>query len=103
MAIKSKDEMPWRPIEIDLTGPDGNVFYLMGLAKRYAKQLYDETHPDLVEQREDNNLLRELGLNAPDDAATMGDLIVKKMMESDYENALNVFDSYFGKYVIMYR
>lgn len=103
MAIKKKEEMPWRPIEIDLTGPDGNVFVLMGLAKRYARQLYDQTHPDLVEQREDNHLLRELGIDAPEDADTMGDLIVQKMMESDYENALRVFDSYFGDFVTMYR
>lgn len=103
MAIKKKEEKPWRPIEIDLTGPDGNVFVLMGLAYRYAKQLYDQEHPELVEQREDNLLLRELGIEAPDDPRTMGDLICHKMMESDYENALRVFDSYFGSFVTMYR
>ena len=27
------------PIVIDLTGPDGNVFKLMGYAKSFAKQL----------------------------------------------------------------
>ena len=37
--IKSKNEMPDRGIEIDLTGPDGNAFALMGYASRLAKQL----------------------------------------------------------------
>ena len=95
--------MPWRPIEIDLTGPEGNVFCLMGYAKRLARQLYDSDHPDLVAQREDNQLLRELELDAPEDADTMGELIVQKMKESDYENALRVFDSYFGNIVTLYR
>ena len=27
------------PIEIDLTGPDGNAFVLMAYAKRFAEQL----------------------------------------------------------------
>ena len=103
MAIKSKEDKPWQPIEIDLTGPDGNVFVLMGLAKRYARQLYDQDHPELVEQRQDNELLRELCIDAPEDPKTMGDLICKKMMESDYENAIQVFDSYFGRFVTLWR
>ena len=37
MAIKKKTES--REIVIDLTGPDGNVFVLMGRAMQYAKQL----------------------------------------------------------------
>lgn len=103
MAIKSKSEQPYRPIEIDLTGPDGNVFVLMAYAKRFARQLYDNSTPELVAQREDNQLLRELGLDAPDDPDTMADIIISKMMESDYEHALHVFDSYFGSVVTLYR
>ena len=62
------------PIVIDLTGPDGNVFALMGYATRFAKQLnFDE------------------------------DKIINKMMEGDYENLLKVFDRYFGDYVILER
>ena len=34
--IKSKKDIPPYPILIDLTGPDGNVFVLMGKAKGFA-------------------------------------------------------------------
>ena len=72
MAIKKKTES--REIVIDLTGPDGNVFVLMGRAKQYAKQL------DLD-----------------------GDKIINEMQSSDYENAVEVFDNYFGSFVILLR
>ena len=39
MAIKSINDKPQLPIEIDLTGPDGNAFVLLGKAKNLAKQL----------------------------------------------------------------
>jgi len=58
--------------KIDITGPDGNAFVLLGLAQKYAKQL---------------------GLN--------GDEIVAEMRLGDYENLLNVFDKHFGEYVIL--
>ena len=72
MAIKKKTES--REIVIDLTGPDGNVFVLMGKAKQYAKQL------DLD-----------------------GDKIINEMMSSDYENAVQVFDNNFGSFVTLLR
>jgi len=59
---------------IDLSGPGGNAFAIMGNAKSYAKQL---------------------GLD--------GDAIVAEMQQGDYENLLTVFDSYFGDYVDLYR
>lgn len=62
------------PIVIDLTGPDGNAYALMGYAKRFARQL------DLD-----------------------GDVIIKEMMSGDYENLLKVFDNYFGAFVILER
>jgi hypothetical protein len=62
------------PIVIDLTGPDGNAFALMGYAKQFAKQL---------------------GLDYK--------TITNEMMRGDYENLLQVFDSYFGDYVILER
>ena len=65
------------PIEIDLTGPDGNAFVLLGYAKRYAKQL---------------------GMNGVE-----AEEIIHKMQSSDYENLINVFDKYFGDYVTLYR
>jgi hypothetical protein len=71
--IRAKEEKKG-PIVIDLTGPDGNAFVLMGYAKRFAKQL------DL-------------------DA----DVIIKEMEAGDYENLLQVFDNYFGEFVILER
>jgi len=62
------------PIVIDLTGPDGNAFALMGYASRFAKQL---------------------GLDP--------EVIIKEMRSSDYENLLQVLDSYFGSFVILER
>ena len=56
---------------IDLDGPDGNVFALMGHAKRWAK---------------------DLGLNGKD--------IVTEMTMGDYDDALRVMEKYFGDYVI---
>jgi len=62
------------PIEIDLTGPQGNAFVLMGMATNLAKQL---------------------GLD--------GKAIVEEMMSGDYEHLVQVFDREFGHFVILYR
>ena len=72
MAIVKKSKQ--REIVIDLTGPDGNVFVLMGYARRFARDL------DL-----DSNK------------------IINEMQSSDYENAVEVFDNYFGSFVILLR
>jgi hypothetical protein len=92
MAIKKKEEMPRGPIEIDLSGPDGNVFVLMGMAKRFAKQLRLEI--------EGQDVLEGLGFS---ESQSAGDWIVDQMKSGDYENAIQVFDRYFGEYVILYR
>ncbi len=73
MAIKSKDEMPSER-SIDLTGPDGNAFALLGQAKRYARQLDMDF-----------------------------DLIRREMTSGDYENLINTFEKYFGSFVTLYR
>jgi hypothetical protein len=70
--IKSKSNKSG--IEIDLTGPQGNVFFLIGTAKNLAKQL---------------------GMD--------GVSVQKEMMSGDYENAVNVFDKHFGSFVTLYR
>jgi hypothetical protein len=70
--IKSKEQKSG--IEIDLTGPDGNVFFLIGTA---------------------GNLAKQLGLD--------GKLIQTEMMSDDYENLVNVFDKHFGSFVTLYR
>ena len=69
--IRNKKEKKG-PIVIDLTGPDGNAFVLMGYAKNFARQL------DL-------------------DA----DVIIKEMKSGDYEHLIKVFDNYFGAFVIL--
>jgi hypothetical protein len=73
MSIKYK-KMKTGPVEIDLTGPDGNAFYLIGTA---------------------NNLAKQLGLD--------GKKIQTEMMMGDYENLIKVFDKHFGDYVTLYR
>jgi hypothetical protein len=62
------------PTVIDLTGPQGNAFFLMGLVGQYA---------------------RKLGLD--------GDQIITEMKSGNYENLVAVFDHYFGDYVILER
>jgi hypothetical protein len=61
-------------ISIDLTGPEGNAFVLIGYANRLAKQL---------------------GLD--------GKVIQAEMMKGDYEHLVNTFDKHFGHFVTLYR
>ena len=63
-----------RPMIIDLTGPQGNAFYLMGFASKNA---------------------RKFGLD--------GSAILAEMKSGDYENLITTFDKYFGEYVILER
>jgi hypothetical protein len=76
MAIKDKSEMS-SEITIDLTGPEGNAFVLLGYAKRFAKQL---------------------GMSG-----AKAERIVYEMQSGDYENLLDVFDKHFGSFVTLYR
>jgi hypothetical protein len=77
MAIKSINDKARGPIEIDLTGPEGNAFVLLGYAKRYAKQLgYDP-----IAQQD----------------------IITEMMSGSYDELVDIFDKYFGDYVTLYR
>tara|TARA_B100000902_G_C26449542_1_gene500052 strand:+ start:271 stop:486 length:216 start_codon:yes stop_codon:yes gene_type:complete len=69
-----RKKQPKKEIVIDLTGPDGNAFALLGYADRFAKQL------DL-------------------DSVT----IKAEMMNGDYENLIKVFDEWFGYFVILER
>ena len=71
--IKYK-KMKTGPVEIDLTGPDGNAFNLIAIAGNLAKQL------DLDKKK-----------------------IRSEMMSGDYENLLKVFDKHFGEFVTLYR
>ena len=64
MAILTKEP---RKQVIDLTGPQGNVYFLMGTAMKLCKEL------DLDK-----------------------DTVLSEMQSSDYENAIQTFDKYFG-------
>ena len=74
--IKSKESLN-RGIEIDLTGPDGNAYVIMGYAKRFGKQIGMS-----------DSYIKEM---------------LEKMMSSDYENLVKVFDDEFGSVVTLYR
>lgn len=67
-----RKKQPKRKIIIDLTGPNGNAFILIGNAM---------------------SLARQLGLD--------GNSIKEEMMSGDYENLLEVFDKNFGHFVIL--
>lgn len=75
--IRDRNEMPMRPIELDLTGPEGNAFVLLGYAKKLLKQL--DKSPDEIER------------------------IIEEMQSSDYENLVAVFEKNLGEYVTLYR
>jgi|13_taG_2_1085334.scaffolds.fasta_scaffold01096_19 hypothetical protein len=75
--IKSAEELRYRKIEIDLRGPDGNVFYLIGSVGALGQSLGWCT--EAIE------------------------MVRGMMMLGDYENALKIFDHHFGDYVILYR
>ena len=72
-----REKQPQKEIIIDLTGPDGNAFALMGYARRFARQL--------GYSKEDQDQLLEL------------------MTSGDYENLVGVFDDHFGSFVILER
>ena len=62
-------------VYIDVTGPEGNAFVLLGYAKRFGKEL----NYDADEIRHIQN----------------------KMQESDYNHHLDVFEEYFGEFVTL--
>ena len=75
MAIICKS--PYKKQVIDLTGPQGNAFYLLGTAANLMKQLDYES-----EQAE---------------------AVLSEMRTSDYENLIKTFDAYFGSIVDLER
>lgn len=73
--IRKKEQN--REIVIDLTGPQGNAFFLLGMAQDLGKQLgYGKEELEVLRAR---------------------------MTESDYENLIKVFDQNFGQFVILER
>jgi hypothetical protein len=69
-----RKKRPPTEIIIDLTGPDGNAFALIGYAEDLARLL-------------------ELD----------GTTIIKEMMGGDYEHLIQIFENNFGEYVILER
>ena len=64
-------------IILDLTGPDGNAFALMGHAMNFGKQLG----------------FSKLAIDG----------IIEEMKLDDYEHLVQTFDKYFGQFVILER
>ena len=75
--IKSKSEMPDRGIEIDLTGPEGNAFVLLGYANRFARELGYSDHDRLC--------------------------LLDNMKLSTYDMLVEIFDREFGSFVTLWR
>ena len=75
MAIICKS--PYKKQVIDLTGPQGNAYFLLGTA---------------------NNLCKQLDLS--DDAK---EKISNEMMSGGYENLIKTFDKYFGELIDLER
>ena len=72
MVIKRKP-IPTH-VEIDLSGPEGNAYFLIACARRWADQL------DLD-----------------------GDAIIKEMQAGSYDNLVEVFDRHFGHFVTIWK
>jgi hypothetical protein len=72
--IVAKETKAIKQVEIDLTGPEGNAFILIGYANKWARQM---------------------GLDVKE--------VQRELMSGDYEHLLSVIEKYFGEYVIMYR
>lgn len=70
MFFKQKPQLFNENVTIDISGPDGNAFALIGYARKFAKQLDLDFKP-----------------------------IQQEMMSGDYENLLDVFNKYFGNVV----
>jgi hypothetical protein len=75
MIVKGKPHKS--KIEIDLAGPQGNAFYLVGLAENLGRQL------KFPKQKIES--------------------ITDQMMSGDYSNLIEVFDNHFGEFVILYK
>jgi hypothetical protein len=74
MSIKSVAELAKGKQIIDLTGSQGNVFFLLGTASKLAKELGKD-----------------------------GEEIMSRMKSGDYDNLVGIFVEEFGDYVDLYR
>lgn len=74
MIVERDEYYAERPVEIDLNGPAGNAFVLLGTAKKWAREL-------CLDEKQ----------------------ILQEMKASDYDNLVEVFDRYFGDHVVLIR
>ena len=75
--IRSKKDKPSGPIEIDLTGQEGNAYYLLALADNLSRQM---AHSEFKRE-----------------------CILAEMKLTDYEGLLYTFDREFGMLVTLWR
>jgi hypothetical protein len=68
-------------IEIDLTGPKGNAYALISLAKDLSKQLNKLYEGNMYDAKE----------------------ITDDMASGDYEHLIEVLEKHFGEFIILYR
>ena len=76
MIVDKKDYVT-DTVTVDLSGPEGNAFALLGLAKSFCKV---------------NNFDKETT-----------DAIISEMTSSDYDNLVEVMDNYFGSKIIFLK
>ena len=74
MAIIDGNKLPPRKMQLDLSGPEGNAFVILGTCRKLANQLGIDWEP-----------------------------IQKKAMSGDYENLLKIMDHHFGHYIDFIR
>jgi hypothetical protein len=77
-SLKNKKE---KRLEIDLTGPDGNVFNLISIGMNLCKELNKRRGAEYFN-------IKEFQLD---------------MLSGDYEHSINVMEKNFGHLIIMYR
>lgn len=75
--IKSKKALKNKKLEIDLTGPQGNAFVLLGIARKLALNL-GKTESEI-------------------------DMMIKDMKSGNYPHLIQVFEKNFGDFVILYQ
>lgn len=74
--IVNRESLP-RKLTIDLSGPDGNAFALIGVARDLAKMV---------------------GLNGKETSA-----ITEEMMNGDYDHLIETLEDNFGEFIILIK
>lgn len=87
MAILEKTNSS--KMSLDLTGPEGNAYVLLGTAQRLYKQLVriGVTRP----------------FEKPDGGHYTDKEVLGEMKSGDYEHLVETFDKFFGDFVDLYR